>query len=182
MNMSSDTWRRAIAIRQPWAWAVVHAGKDVENRSETAIRAYRLAVGCRVYIHASKGMTRVEYERAVEFMASIGVRCPALDEFQFGGIIGSVLVTGIITASRSLWFRGPHALALADPRPERFRPVRGQVGLWRVQTEPEPEEDPPWTVWEYWHDDPDPPQKPMTRWEIEAWSLNVGKLMGWTKR
>ncbi len=23
----------ALSIRQPWAWAVIHAGKDVENRS-----------------------------------------------------------------------------------------------------------------------------------------------------
>ena len=22
----------AVSIRQPWAWAVIHAGKDVENR------------------------------------------------------------------------------------------------------------------------------------------------------
>jgi hypothetical protein len=125
--------QRAISIWQPWAWAVVHAGKDVENRSETAIRAYRPAVGCHVYIHASKGMTRVEYERAAEFMASIGVRCPAPDEFQFGGVIGSVLVVDVVERHRSRWFHGPFALALADPRPEPFMPVRGQVGLFRVK-------------------------------------------------
>jgi hypothetical protein len=34
---------------------------------------------------------------------------------------------------RSRWFRGPFALALADPRPEPFMPVRGQVGLFRVK-------------------------------------------------
>jgi hypothetical protein len=121
--------QRAISLRQPWAWAVIHAGKDVENRSETAIRAYRPAIGHRVMIHASKGMTRVEYERAAEFMASIGVECPAPDELQFRGVIGSALVTDIVGRHRSPWFHGPHALALAEPRPERFRPARGQVGL-----------------------------------------------------
>jgi hypothetical protein len=134
MNTPSDTRQRAIAIRQPFAWAVVHAGKDAENRSETAIRAYRPAVGCRVYIHASKGMTRAEYERADEFMASIGVRCPAPDDLEYGGVIGSVFVRGIVTAHKSRWFNGPFALALADARPERFRPARGQVGLFRVQS------------------------------------------------
>ena len=44
---------RAISIRQPWAWAVVHAGKDVENRSATAPRQFKSAVGQRVLIHAS---------------------------------------------------------------------------------------------------------------------------------
>jgi hypothetical protein len=102
MNTPSDTRQRAIAIRQPFAWAVVHAGKDVENRPETAIRAYRPAVGHRVMIHASKGMTRVEYERAVDFMASIGVRCPAPDELPFGGVIGSVLVIDIVMSGR-IW-------------------------------------------------------------------------------
>jgi hypothetical protein len=111
---------RAISIRQPWAWAVVHAGKDVENRSETAIRAYRPAVGQRILVHASKGMTRVEYERAVEFMTSIGVQCPALDDLAFGGVIGIVLVVDVVERHRSRWFHGPFALALADPRSEPF--------------------------------------------------------------
>jgi hypothetical protein len=131
VNAPSDTQRWAIVIKQPNAWAVIHAGKDVENRSATAIRAYRPAVGHRVYIHSGKGMTRAEYERAAEFMAKIGVRCPAPDELARGGIIGSVLVVGIVTAHHSLWFRGPYALVLADPRPAPFRSARGQVGLFR---------------------------------------------------
>ena len=129
VNAPSETQRWAIAIKQPNAWALIHAGKDVENRSATAIRAYRPAVGHRVYIHSSKGMTRAEYERAAEFMAKIGVRCPAPNELARGGIIGSVLVVGIVTAHRSRWFRGPYALVLADPRPAPFRSARGQVGL-----------------------------------------------------
>ena len=74
-------------------------------------------------------MTRAEHERAAEFMAKIGVRCPAPDELARGGIIGSVLVVGIVTAHRSRWFRGPYALVFADPRPAPFLSARGQVGL-----------------------------------------------------
>jgi hypothetical protein len=133
MNTPSDT-RRAIAIRQPMAWAVVHAGKDVENRSSSARRQFKPAVGERVLIHASKGMTRVEYERAAEFMAKIGVRCPEPDELARGGVIGSALVIDIVTRHRSRWFRGPHALVLADARPEPFTPVRAQTGLFRVES------------------------------------------------
>jgi hypothetical protein len=124
--------QRAIAIRQPFAWAVIHGGKDVENRS--APHRFKSAVGHRVYIHASKGMTRVEYERAAEFMAGIGVGCPAPDDLAFGGVIGSVLVVDIVERHRSPWFGGPHALVLADPRQEPIVPVRGQVGLFRVQS------------------------------------------------
>jgi hypothetical protein len=130
----SAPWLRAISVRQPCAWAVIHAGKDVENRSEHAARAYSKTVGSRVYIHAANHrMTRAEYADAVEFMAGLGVEPTARDGLRFGGVIGSVLVTGIVTRHRSQWFRGPAALVLADPRPELFTPVRGQIGPFRVQ-------------------------------------------------
>ena len=97
--------RRAIAIRRPWAWAVIHAGKDVENRSSSARRQFKPAVGERVLIHASKGMTAAEYENAAAFMASIGVRCPQREALQFGGVIGSVFVRDMVTHSDSPWFQ-----------------------------------------------------------------------------
>jgi hypothetical protein len=124
--------QRAIAIRQPFAWAVIHAGKDVENRS--APGQFKSAVGQRILVHASKAMTADEYERGAKFMASIGVQCPAPDELQFGGIVGSVLVVDIVSRHRSPWFHGPFALVLADPKPVRFRPARGQVGLFSVES------------------------------------------------
>jgi hypothetical protein len=135
MNAPSDTLRRAIAIRQPMAWALIHAGKDVENRPSSARRLFKLAVGERVLILASKGMTAAEYENAAAFMASIGVRCPQHEALQFGGVIGSVFVRDIVTRSDSPWFRkGATALVFADARPEPFMPVRGQTGLFRVQS------------------------------------------------
>lgn len=120
---------RAIAIRQPFAWAIIYGGKDVENRS--APRQFKAAVGQRVFVHASKAMTKAEYADAVAFMRKIGVACPA--DLQFGGVIGSVAVERIVTAHSSPWFIGPAALELADPRPEPFTPARGQVGLFRVK-------------------------------------------------
>jgi hypothetical protein len=125
---------RAIAIRQPFAWAVIHGGKDVENRSARARRLFEPAVGERVLIHASKTMTAAEYENATAFMASIGVRCPQREALQFGGVIGSVFVRDIVTRSDSPWFRkGAIALTFADARPEAFTPVHGQTGLFWVQ-------------------------------------------------
>jgi hypothetical protein len=122
--------RRAIAIRQPFAWAVIHAGKDVENRRASARGLFESAVGERVLIHASKGMTAAEYENGAAFIASIGVRYPQREALQFGGVIGSVFVRDIVTRSVSPWFRkGATALVFADVRPEPFMPVRGQTGL-----------------------------------------------------
>jgi hypothetical protein len=127
--------RRAIAIRQPFAWAVVHGSKDVENRGASARRLFESAVGERVLIHASKGMTATEYENGAAFMAKIGVRCPQREALQFGGVIGSVFVRDVVTRSDSPWFRrGATALVFSHPRPQPFMPVRGQTGLFWVQS------------------------------------------------
>jgi hypothetical protein len=127
--------RRAIAIRQPFAWAVIHNGKDVEPRRASARRLFESAVGERVLIHASKGMTAAEYENGAAFMASIGVRCPQREALQFGGVIGSVFVRDIVTRSDSPWFRkGATALVFSHARPQPFMPVRGQTGLFWVQS------------------------------------------------
>ena len=32
---------RAITVRQPWAWAIAHGGKDVENRTRNIAGGYR---------------------------------------------------------------------------------------------------------------------------------------------
>jgi hypothetical protein len=127
--------RRAISIRQPMAWAVIHAGKDCENRLSSARRLFKPAVGERVLIHASKRMTAAEYENAAAFMASIGVRCPSAKALQFGGVIGSVFVRDVVTRSDSPWFRkGATAVVFSDARTQPFMPVHGQTGLFWVRS------------------------------------------------
>ena len=115
--------RRAISMRQPYAWAITHGGKDVENRGASARRLFESAVGERVLIHASKGMTAAEYENAAAFMASIGVRCPQREALQFGGVIGSVFVREIVARSDS---RGSERA-----QPLLCSPTHGQSGLCR---------------------------------------------------
>ena len=49
--MSARIWK-VLSIRQPWAWLILHGGKDVENRNwATKVRG-------RVLIHAGSTMTR----------------------------------------------------------------------------------------------------------------------------
>jgi hypothetical protein len=40
---------RIVTVRQPWAWAIIHGGKDVENRGRNIAGGYRGAVA----IHAA---------------------------------------------------------------------------------------------------------------------------------
>jgi hypothetical protein len=127
--------RRAIAVRQPFAWAIIHGGKDVENRNQRAAFQFKPAIGERVLIHASAGMTAAEYENAAAFMASIGVRCPQRGALQFGGVIGSVFVRDVVTRSDSPWFRkGATALVFSHAIPQPFMTARGQTGLFWVES------------------------------------------------
>jgi hypothetical protein len=123
----------ALSVRQPWAFAIIYLGKDIENRTPPALRHINFRDGNRIAIHAAKGMTRDEYEDAADFMASIGVECPPARDLLRGGIIGSVAFTGLVKASSSKWFMGPNGIVLADPRPCEFVPAIGALGLfeWR---------------------------------------------------
>ena len=122
----------ALSIRQPWPWAILHAGKNIENRSRFAVNNGGMREGL-IAIHAAKAMTQLEYDSAANFMDKIGVKCPPPDQLPRGGIIGTVRVVEIVTASRSPWFTGPRGLVLADPRPCEPIPADGALGffLWK---------------------------------------------------
>ncbi|MGE3990342.1 hypothetical protein [Pseudorhodoplanes sp.] len=125
--MPTDLPSLALSVRQPWAWATVHVGKPLENRSAAMVRHLHPLRGRRA-IHAAKGMTREEYEDAREFMRGLGVECPAPADLKRGGIIGSVDVVGVVSRSDNPWFFGPRALVLDDPRPCEFVPAIGALG------------------------------------------------------
>lgn len=119
--------RIALSVRQPSAWAIMHGGKDVENRSLGSIRAGRMVPG-RIAIHAAIGMKRAEYDYLVWRWARDGVTVPRPDVLPRRAIIGSVEVTAIVTESDSPWFGGEAGLALRDPRPCDPIPASGALG------------------------------------------------------
>lgn len=56
METTPRSEMRILTVRQPWAWAIVHGGKDVENRLTNIAGAYRGPVA----IHVA-GKYAVEY-------------------------------------------------------------------------------------------------------------------------
>lgn len=128
--MIHDLPQLALSVRQPWAWAIIYGGKPLENRTKFAIAHMVPMCGPRA-IHASKNMSREDYEEARDFMAEIGIICPPPHELPRGGIIGSVEVIGMVSESDSPWFFGPRALKLANPKPCDFIPVVGQLGYFK---------------------------------------------------
>lgn len=136
----------AISIRQPWAWAIIHAGKDIENRDwPTRFRGP-------VCIHAAKGMTRDEYEDCLAAVHHIsrghpfpsGLTLPSFDALDRGGIVGTAEITGCVSDSDSPWFFGKYGFVLRNVEPVSFIPVRGALGFfdWRLNIAPKAVEPP----------------------------------------
>ena len=124
----------ALSVRQPWAWAIIRAGKDVENRDWRRHNP-GLTFRGRVCIHASSGMTRDEYDA---IMPEGTIPIPAAHLLVRGAIIGHVQVMDIIRdpgreVITSPWFQGPVGLILHDPVPIDPVPCAGALGFfeWR---------------------------------------------------
>lgn len=123
------TWR-ALSIRQPWAWAITHAGKRIENRNwSTAYRGPFL-------VHASKGCTRAEYDGAVQHMREVCCvgEVPPLEALARGAIVGLATLVDVRPNRESdgpwamLGAYGFHLLARVLP----ITPIScsGSLGWW----------------------------------------------------
>jgi hypothetical protein len=128
---------KALSIRQPWAWAILHAGKDIENRDWQDTNP-GLRFRGPVLIHASAGMTRAEYEDFLETAISAahsfppGLILPGFAGLPRGGIIGAARIVDIVRDHPSPWFFGRYGLVLADVEPLPFRPLKGALGFFDV--------------------------------------------------
>jgi hypothetical protein len=83
---------KALSLRQPWAWLVVHAGKTIENRVwNTHYRGEFL-------IHAAKGMTPMEYSGVFLFLQRRGlsIDLPSYFDLPRGGVVGVAKVDGVL--------------------------------------------------------------------------------------
>lgn len=124
---------KALTIRQPWAWMILHAGKDVENRTwPTAYRGPLL-------IHAASGCTQEEYFDGADYAREVlreqpqytGLVLPGRSVLERGGIVGVADLVGCAWGLRSPWSApGQYQWVLRDARPVPFVPCRGQLGLW----------------------------------------------------
>jgi len=115
---------RALSVRQPWAWAILHLGKDVENRS------WRTAYRGRFAIHASKSFDAGAYAMLLERFPTRAL--PRRREFQQGGIVGTAELVDCVTEHESWWFEGPYGFVLQDVRPTRFVAMSGKLRFFKV--------------------------------------------------
>lgn len=117
---------KALSIRQPWAWLIVHGHKDVENRTwPTTFRG-------RFLIHAGKTFDQAGYRWVVSRMA---IAMPAPELIERGGIVGEAEIVDCVTRFQSRWFAGPYGFVLRDARPRPFTPMAGKLGFFEVEIE-----------------------------------------------
>ena len=127
---------RALSIHQPWAWAILQAGKTVENRTWST--KYRGPI----LVHASKSRVSFDREKTLDWKALYGVDLPPWEELVTGAVVGVVDVVDCVspTSSRAIrlnpWTEGPVCWVLANPRPlPQPVPFRGAQLLFEVPDE-----------------------------------------------
>lgn len=121
---------RVISVTAWWAWAIVHAGKDIENRTwSTSYRGPLL-------IHASKTVLDEDLEIIDSILMEIN---PSLDPDlrhrpgpPAGGIVGRCTLADCVTRHDSPWFFGLYGFVLTDVQATPFIPMRGRLGIFNA--------------------------------------------------
>jgi hypothetical protein len=115
---------KALSVRQPWAWAILHGGKTVENRTWTTRHRGPLV------IHASswRGEQGRDYTRLLPGL-------PPWDQLVYGALVGMVDVIDCVPLAQMRgdpFAVGPWCWLLANPRPIRPVLFKGKASLFRV--------------------------------------------------
>lgn len=136
---------KALSIKQPWADAIIYHGKDIENRDWNLRHPLlglpqSIELPHRIAIHASKGLTKAEYEFYIDFMEELNFNgdievftIPEMHEFVRGAILGTVEIVDCVQKSDSPSFQGEFGFVLRKPIPLKIPiPFRGTLGFWEV--------------------------------------------------
>lgn len=123
---------RALSLTQPWAFLVVHGGKNIENRSWSTKRREPFL------IHAAKGMRQSDYDDAMEMAIGVNLiaasQVPPFGELERGGIIGMATIVDVIP--KTTWPHIPwhmfdrYGFVLEDIKPLPFYPCKGALNFW----------------------------------------------------
>jgi hypothetical protein len=116
---------KCLSMRQPWAWAIVEAGKFIENRS------WRTQYRGPLLIHAGLD---IDCFGAMDLRRYLN---RPLDECRLprGGIVGVATLVDCVDKADTVWFCGPRGFVLANAMPLPFVPMRGSVGIFDVPKE-----------------------------------------------
>lgn len=143
---------RILTVRQPWAWALIHGGKDVENRSRNIAGDYRGPVAihvsktpaCRIGEHLTSGGVDFERDKSGYLARSERFAWPYRLPWWDGHVIGVVDLADVhhdsvcdVGCSPRSWCLPDHwHLCLTNPHPLPAPiPAKGRLGLWHPGSE-----------------------------------------------
>ena len=126
---------KALSVRAPWWLAILHYGKDIENRDwPTNFRGT-------IYLHASswfhprdilQGIGAIDHICRVEGKSFSSISVNYL-EARGGCIVGTVDIVDCVDRSDSPWFFGKYGFVLANPVAfERPIPFKGSLRFFNV--------------------------------------------------
>jgi hypothetical protein len=125
---------KALSVRAPWWWAILH-GKPVENREwYTGVRG-------RIALHASKHWCRediaLDYQEICDMAAQDGLALPepawGWMRAVGGCIVGTVEIVDCVRAHPSAFFVGDFGFVLRNPVALATPiPLKGSLGFFEV--------------------------------------------------
>ena len=120
---------KALTVCQPWAWALIHGPKRIENRNWATYYRGPLV------IHAGK--SREWIKDGLPALRDNGIVVP--DYFEYGAIIGVVNLVECFHHSVlpdphrcDVYAHGPYCWVTANPRPITPHVYKGAQGLWTI--------------------------------------------------
>ncbi|MCM0619811.1 ASCH domain-containing protein [Nocardioides bruguierae] len=126
---------KALSVRQPWAWAILRAGKNIENRTRSTSHRGLLL------IHASRSMAATAEHQQIEQLAH-PLRIPPFGRpaedtaLKFGAIIGAVNLDRVHTCDGSCspwaWPDATHWVVSNPIVLTEHIDVPGRLGVWDV--------------------------------------------------
>lgn len=137
---------RAISLWQPWCWAILCLGKDVENRTWStrhrgplvlhAAQRRPTIAECESFLALAQSCVGTDELSARLFDLPNGHRRPiqALRSLPRGGVVGRVEVVGCTKFAESPWaFSDQYQWLIRNPQRLPFVPVKGQRGFFNVE-------------------------------------------------
>lgn len=121
----------SISIRQPWAYAIIFMGKNIENRT------WRTNYRGKVLIHASKNFDHAGYNKLERIAKLMGYKLPDKEELmkQAGGFCGAVDIIGCRkNIKNNIWKEDDsYGWVLDNPNSLNFVPFKGKLSFFKVE-------------------------------------------------
>ena len=123
---------KALSIKQPWVYCILHLGKRIENRTwNTKFRGEFL-------IHASKGFDKAGLGK---LRAAGYTLPPEPDMYPRGGIMGKAKIIGCIKSIEQTvipdqwnWWQGPMGFEIDNVQELIFKPYKGKLGFFECDS------------------------------------------------